>query len=206
MCKADLSVILPNYPCKGLEKSLGENCECFKATSISKLSGKQYNLKHSIAIFPKQYYFGMGFFSCWTDVFTWDLFARWRLICSKSCQIKASDIFFPFGRFFPPFFLCSQCKLMWKLLWASLDRGLLRGEKTFRSKLCFQCPHIHHHFSGWSSMSVPVLDCCFQNNNKPLGGQEFLGWLGGLGHLCWEEAGWKSGGRGQRVLNPTKHY
>lgn len=47
---------------KGLEKSLGENCECFKATSISKLSGKQYSLKHSIVVFPKQYYFGVGFF------------------------------------------------------------------------------------------------------------------------------------------------
>lgn len=47
---------------KGLEKSLGENCEPFKATSISKLSGKQYYLKHSIAVFPKQYYFGVGFF------------------------------------------------------------------------------------------------------------------------------------------------
>lgn len=47
---------------KGLEKSSGENCERFKATSISKLSGKQYSLKHSIAVFPKQYYFGVGFF------------------------------------------------------------------------------------------------------------------------------------------------
>lgn len=46
---------------KGLEKNLGENCERFKAASISKLSGKQYNLKHSTAVFPRQYCFGVGF-------------------------------------------------------------------------------------------------------------------------------------------------
>lgn len=47
---------------KELEKSSGENCERFKATSISKLSGRQYSLNHPIAVFPKHYYFGVGFF------------------------------------------------------------------------------------------------------------------------------------------------
>lgn len=31
--------------------------ECFKTTLVSKLSGKQYNLKHAVAVFPKQYFF-----------------------------------------------------------------------------------------------------------------------------------------------------